>query len=75
EELREAFNIKIKGESIKERDIKATLDAAPTISIWERFDEFVNVNGRNNNWTKSTVAKVKVFGRHLKAFKDDVTFE
>lgn len=75
EELREAFNIKIKGESIKERDIKATLDAVPAVSLWERFDEFVNVNGRNNNWTKSTVAKVNVFGRHLKAFKENVTFE
>ncbi len=75
EELREAFNIKIKGESIKERDIKTALDAVPAVSIWERFDEFVNVNGRNNNWTKSTVAKVNVFGRHLKAFKEDVTFE
>ncbi len=75
EELREAFNNKIRGESIKERDIKATLDAVPDISIWDRFDEFVNVNGRNNNWTKSTVAKVKVFGRHLRAFKEDVTFE
>ncbi len=75
EELREAFNIKIKGESIKERDIKAALDAVPAVSLWERFDEFVNVNGRNNNWTKSTVAKVNVFGRHLKAFKEEVTFE
>lgn len=75
EELREDFNIKIKGESIKERDIKAALDAVPAVSLWERFDEFVNVNGRNNNWTKSTVAKVNVFGRHLKAFKEEVTFE
>ena len=75
EELREAFNIKIKGESIKERDIKTALDAVPAVSLWERFDEFVNVNGRNNNWTKSTVAKVNVFGRHLKAFKKEVTFE
>lgn len=75
EELREVFNIKIKGESIKERDIKTALDAVPGVSLWERFDEFVNVNGRNNNWTKSTVAKVNVFGRHLKAFKENVTFE
>lgn len=75
EELREAFNSKIKGESIKERDVKAALYVVPDISIWDRFDEFVNVNGRNNNWTKSTVAKVKVFGRHLRAFKEDVTFE
>lgn len=75
EELREAFNIKNKGESIKERDIKTALDAVPAVSLWERFDEFVNVNGRNNNWTKSTVAKVNVFGRHLKAFKEEVTFE
>ena len=75
EELREVFNIKIKGESIKERDIKTALDAVPDVSLWERFDEFVNVNGRNNNWTKSTVAKVNVFGRHLKAFKEEVTFD
>ncbi len=75
EELREVFNIKIKGESIKERDIKTALDAVSGVSLWERFDEFVNVNGRNNNWTKSTVAKVNVFGRHLKAFKENVTFE
>ncbi len=75
EELREVFNIKIKGESIKERDIKTALDAVPGVSLWERFDEFVNVNGRNNNWTKSTVAKVNVFGRHLKAFKEEVTFD
>lgn len=75
DELRKAFSIKVKGEPVKQQDEDVIEESTSKVSLWERFDEFVNVNGKNNNWEKSTIAKVKVFGRHLSSFREDLTFE
>ncbi len=75
DELRVTFSERMKGESYKEKNVEVALEETPTISLWERFDEFVNINGHNNNWEKSTVAKVNVFGRHLRSFRENLTFE
>ena len=47
DELRVTFSERMKGESYKEKNVEVALEETPTISLWERFDEFVNINGHN----------------------------
>ena len=43
--------------------------------FWVSFNEFIRVNGRQNDWTDATYEKFNAMENHLKKFKDDLTFD
>lgn len=43
--------------------------------FFDCFDEFVKVNGKLNDWTRSTYQKFAALRNHLSAFRKDITFD
>ncbi len=45
------------------------------VSFFDIFDEFVQTNGKLNNWTISTFTKFNTVKKHLQDFNKNLTFE
>ena len=71
EQIKAAFNIKIKGESEKVIEVPQM----PKIDFFTIFDEFVSESSTLNNWSKSTRKKFAVVKNHIKAFDPNSTFD
>jgi integrase len=75
-------NLKPSGDKVAANAVKtevkvvaSTKKASKKNSFFDSFDEFVKINGKLNDWTKSTYQKFAALRHHLSSFKKNVTFD
>ena len=80
EEVKDAYE-KIKNDGVEVKKIKKLkvelieVESKEEISFYKVFDEFTSYNGKINNWTADTYAKLKTLKTHLEAFNPKLRFE
>ena len=80
EEVKDAYE-KIKNDGVIVKKIKKLkieileVESKDEISFYKVFDEFTSYNGKINNWTTDTYAKLSTLKSHLEAFDPKLKFE